>query len=36
MIADAKTEIDKIASLNASDPLAINELEFTFFPLLLT
>ena len=36
MIADAKTEMERIASLNASDPLATKESEFTSFPFFLT
>ena len=36
MIADDKTDIDNIASINASDPLAIKESEFASFPFLLT
>ena len=35
MIADANTEIDNIASLNASDPLATKESEFTSLPFFI-
>ena len=34
--ADNNTEIDSIASLKASKPLATSELELTSFPLFLT
>ena len=36
MIADARTEIDNIASFRASAPLATKESEFTSFPFFLT
>ena len=36
IIAEIKTEIDNIASLKASDPLATSESEFTSLPFFLT
>ena len=36
MIDDAKTEIDRIASLNASVPLATSASELTHLPFFLT
>ena len=35
-MAEAKTEIDKIASLKASEPLATKEYELTSFPFFFT
>jgi len=36
IIAEIATEIERSASLNASEPLAINESELTSFPFFLT
>ena len=36
IIADAKTDIDKIASFNASAPLATSASELTLLPFFLT